>query len=154
VGKRAPGNSASIPKANASALAGALARADESKVDLLKGPEMLNGEELGAALGLSRATVDNRRVAGKLLALELGSKRGFRFPKWQTELVLEKEGRSSLEAVLEQLAGVGPWSRYRFFVQRAPELEGRTPVEALRDGDAEAVVRAAESWAEGEQGGG
>jgi hypothetical protein len=154
VRKRALGNSASIPRANVTALAVGLARAEESKVELLKSPEMLNGEELGSALGLSRATVDNRRVAGKLLALELGSKRGFRFPRWQTELVLEKEGRSSFEAVLERLADVGPWSRYRFFVQQAPELEGGTPVEALRDGDVEAVLRAAESWAEGEQGGG
>jgi hypothetical protein len=84
-------NSASIPIANADALAVALARAKESKVALLQSPDMLNGEELGAELGLSRATVDDRRVAGKLLALELGSKRGFRFPRWQGELVLEPE---------------------------------------------------------------
>jgi hypothetical protein len=98
--------------------------------------------------------VDNRRVAGKLLALELGSKRGFRFPRWQGELVQERETRLGFEAVLERLVGVGAWSRYRFFVRQAPQLDGRTPVEALRVGDAAAVLRAAESWAEGEQGGG
>jgi len=111
-------------------------------------------EQLAAELGLSRATVDNRRQEGKLLALEFGSKRGFRFPQWQRDLVEERDTRASFEAVLNGLAAVGPWSRYRFFVQSSPQLEGRTPVEALRAGEGEAVLRAAESWAQGEQGGG
>jgi hypothetical protein len=143
-----------MPASTVDALALAFARAEDTKVELLKSPDMLNGEELGAELGLSRATVDNRRVAGKLLALEFGAKRGYRFPRWQRELVQEREIRGAFEAALERLAGVGPWSRYRFFVQQAPELDGLTPVEALRAGDGAAVLRAAESWAQGEQGGG
>jgi hypothetical protein len=86
-------------------------------------------------------------------ALEFGSKRGFRFPQWQRDLVEEPDIRASFEAVLNRLAAVGPWSRYRFFVQSSPELDGRTPVEALRAGGGEAVLHAAESWAHGEQGG-
>jgi len=139
---------------NAAALAQASDRAEERKVELLKRADMLNGEQLAAELGLSRATVDNRRQEGKLLALEFGSKRGFRFPQWQGDLVEEPDIRASFEAVLNRLAGVGPWSRYRFFVQSAPELDGRTPVEALRAGQGEAVLHAAESWARGDQGGG
>ena len=107
-----------------------------------------------AELGLSRATVDNRRQEGKLLALEFGSKRGFRFPQWQRDLVEERDVRASFEAVLNRLAQVGPWSRYRFFVQSSPELDGRTPVEALRAGEGAAVLHAAETWAQAEQGGG
>jgi hypothetical protein len=151
--KRGPASGPSMPSANVDALGIAFARAEESRVELMKSPDMLSGGELGAELGLSRATVDNRRVAGKLLALEFGAKRGFRFPRWQRELVLQGEIRSSFEAVLERLADVGPWSRYRFFLRSAPELDGRTPVEELRAGHADAVLRAAESWAEGEQGG-
>jgi hypothetical protein len=139
---------------NAAALAQAFDRAEERKVELLKRADMLNGEQLAAELGLSRATVDNRRQEGKLLALEFGSKRGFRFPQWQRDLVEEPDIRASFEAVLNRLAPVGPWSRYRFFVQSAPELDGRTPVEALRAGQGEAVLHAAESWARGDQGGG
>jgi hypothetical protein len=152
VRKRGPAGSP-MPRANVEALATAFARAEESKVELMKSPDMLNGEELAAALGLSRATVDNRRVAGKLLALEFGAKRGFRFPRWQRELMLEPKIRSGFESVLKQLAAAGSWSRYRFFLRSAPELDGRTPVEALRAGDADAVLRAAESWTEGDQGG-
>jgi biotin operon repressor len=139
---------------NAAALARAFDRAEESKVELLQRADMLNGEQLAAELGLSRATVDNRRQEGKLLALEFGSKRGFRFPQWQRDLVEERDTRASFEAVLHRLAAVGPWSRYRFFVQSSPRLAGRTPVEALRAGEGEAVLQAAESWAQGEQGGG
>jgi biotin operon repressor len=143
-----------MPPANVDALATAYARAEESKVELLKRADMLNGEQLAAELGLSRATVDTRRQEGKLLALEFGSKRGFRFPQWQRDLVEERDIRESFEAVLNRLAPVGPWSRYRFFVQNSPELGGRTPIEALRAGEGEAVLHAAESWVAGEQGGG
>jgi biotin operon repressor len=142
------------PGKSAAALTRAFDRAEESKVELLQRADMLNGEQLATELGLSRATVDNRRQEGKLLALEFGSKRGFRFPQWQRDLVEERDTRASFEAVLHRLAEVGPWSRYRFFVQSSPRLEGRTPVEALRAGEGEAVLQAAESWAQGEQGGG
>lgn len=142
------------PGKNAGTLAQAFDRAEERKVELLKRADMLNGEQLAAELGLSRATVDNRRQEGKLLALEFGSKRGFRFPQWQRDLVEERDVRANFEAVLNRLALVGPWSRYRFFVQVSPALGGRTPAEALRAGEGEAVLHAAQSWAEGEQGGG
>lgn len=145
---------ARVPAKDASALARAFDRAEESKVELLKRADMLNGEQLAAELGLSRATVDNRRQEGKLLALEFGSKRGFRFPLWQRDLLEERDIRASFEAVLHRLAAVGPWSRYRFFVRNSPELDGRTPVEALRTGEGEAVLYAAESWVQGDQGGG
>jgi hypothetical protein len=136
------------------ALAQAFNRAEDRKVELLKRADMLNGEQLAVELGLSRATVDNRRQEGKLLALEFGAKRGFRFPQWQRDLVEERDVRANFEAVLNRLAPMEPWSRYRFFVQSSPELGGRTPVEALRAGEGEAVLRAAETWAQGEQGGG
>jgi biotin operon repressor len=145
---------APVPGKNEAALAQAFDRAEERKVNLLQRADMLNGEQLAAELGLSRATVDNRRQEGKLLALEFGAKRGFRFPQWQRDLLEEPDIRASFEAVLNRLAPAEPWSRYRFFVQSSPELDGRTPVEALRAGEGEAVLRAAESWTQGDQGGG
>jgi hypothetical protein len=145
---------APMPANNAAALEQAFAHAEESKLELLQRPDMLNGEQLAMQLGLSRATVDTRRQEGKLLALEFGSKRGFRFPLWQRELVEEREIRAVFEAVLKRLAAVGPWSRYRFLTQDAPELDGQTPIDALRAGEGEAVLRAAERWVHGAQGGG
>jgi len=138
---------------NVAALERAFARAEVSKAELLNSPDMLNGEDLGRALGLSRTTIDNRRVEGKLLALEFPTKRGFRYPRWQRELVEERQTREQFEAVLERLRTVGDWSRYRFFMQNAPALNGRTPLEALRAGATDEVIAEAETWARGEQGG-
>lgn len=135
------------------ALERAFERAEVSKAELLQSPEMLSGEDLGKELGLSRTTIDNRRVEGKLLALEFGSKRGFRYPRWQRELLEERSTREQFETVLEHLKSVGAWSRYRFFTQSAPVLHGKTPLEALRAGAADRVLAAADTWARGEQGG-
>jgi hypothetical protein len=135
------------------ALERAFARAELSKTELLLSDEMLSGEALGQLLGLSRATIDNRRVEGKLLALEFGAKRGFRYPRWQCELFDERDTRAHFEAVLAVLKPVGAWSRYRFFTQGVPALAGRTPLEALKAGEGDRVVAAATTWARGEQGG-
>ena len=136
------------------ALEGAFARAEQSKIEMLKRPDMVNGEDLATQLGLSRTTVDNRRVAGQLLALEFGSRRGFRFPLWQRELVLDGRVRTTFEGALSRLASVAPWSRYRFFTQGVPALGGKSPVQALLAGEGDRVLHAAESWAAAEQGGG
>lgn len=138
---------------NMAALERAFARAEVSKAELLNSPEMLNGEDLGLELGLSRTTIDNRRLEGKLLALEFGTKRGFRYPRWQRELLEESRTREQFEAVLERLKSVGAWSRYRFFMQSAPALGGKTPLEALQAGATDDLIAAAETWGRGEQGG-
>ena len=109
---------------------------------------------MGERLGLTRATVDNRRTEGRLLALDFGTKRGFRYPAWQGDLVQDAGARATFERVLRSLREEGAWSRYRFLTQAAPALGGVSPTEALRTGRGEEVLRAAEIWAAGEQGGG
>ena len=43
-----------------------------------------------------------------LVLLEFGSRRGFRFPLWQRELVLDDNVRSTFESARSRLASVGP----------------------------------------------
>jgi len=148
-----PGADIDVPAANRAALERAFARAQANNVEILKRGDMLRGEEIGERLNLTRAAIDQRRVAGRLLALELGTKRGVRYPEWQCDLVDDAVGRAAFESVLAALAKTGLWSRYRFFVQPAPALGGRTPIEALKAGEGDAVRRAAETWVAGEQGG-
>lgn len=143
-----------IAAENEDALERAEARATATKVELLRRPDMLTGAQLAERLGLTRATVDKRRIEGKLLALDFGTKRGFRYPAWQSDLVQDTDARASFERVLGSLAEEGAWSRYRFFTQVAPALGGLSPIEALRAGRREEVLRAAQIWASGEQGGG
>ena len=131
-------------------LEAAFQRGDERKAALLREPTMLTGEAAAARLGVSRETINKRAQQGKLLALEF-AKRGKRYPDWQFE---DRLVGPPVERVLAALMYLPPWERYRFFTQRLPGTAGRTPIEALRLGEVEAVRRAAETWAEGEQGGG
>jgi hypothetical protein len=137
----------------AAALERAFLRADESRSEIARRSDMLTGETLAERLGLSRATVDNRRTTGKLLALDVGTKRGVRYPDWQCELVKDAIARSAYERVLGVLGASSAWSKYRFFLHAAPELGGRTPLEALRAGDLESVLDAGRTWAQADQGG-
>jgi hypothetical protein len=142
-----------LPAANQAALERAFARAQSAKAELLSRADMLTGEQLAKRLHLTRATVDNRRRTGKLLALELGAKRGLRYPDWQRELLQDTASRAAYERTLQALGGAGSWSRYRFFTQAQPALGGQTPIHALQTRNSEAVLRAAATWASGEQGG-
>jgi hypothetical protein len=143
-----------IPAENQQALNRAQARAAVAKMDLLKRADMLTGAQLAERLGLTRATVDKRRTERRLLALDFGTKRGFRYPAWQGDLVQDADARATFEQVLHLLGAEGNWSQYRFLTQVAPVLGGINPTDALRAGRRDEVLRAAESWAAGAQGGG
>ncbi len=132
------------------ALETAFRRGDERKAALLREPTMLTGEAAAARLGVSRETINKRAQQGRLLALEF-AKRGKRYPDWQFE---DRLVGPPVESVLAALASLEPWERYRFFTRRLPGTKGRTPIEAMRQGEIEAVRRAAETWAASEQGGG
>ncbi len=107
----------------------------------------LGGEEVGALLHISRQAVDKRRATGKLLAVEIG-RRGYLYPAWQ----FTDEGGvlAGLEDVLPLLAEEPPFARLRFFLSGNRRLRGERPLDRLRRGELEPVLRAARMF--GEQG--
>jgi hypothetical protein len=111
----------------------------DARADILRQPGMLTGDELAKRLGVSRATVALRRVAGRLLALESGSKRGFRYPAWQAHFLFETRQARLFEDVLVRLRPRGPWATYDFFIRASQALDGRTPLEVLAAGDLGAI---------------
>ena len=113
--------------------------------EILERPEMLNAETFGARLGLSRVAVNDRRQKREVLGLE-GAKRGVKYPEWQ----IGEDGKpfAALPSLFERL-GDSPWAVYRFLTQPHGELEGRTALEVLRQGDAHAVLDTAEGVARG-----
>jgi hypothetical protein len=112
--------------------------------EILARPEMQSAAALAARLGVTRETVNQRRRAGTLLALE-GAKRGWRYPDWQ----LGEDGRP-LRGLAEIMRALGePWTAYRFLVSPHGALGGETGLEALRRGRATEVVAAAQAMAEG-----
>jgi hypothetical protein len=105
-----------------------------SPAEALQHADMLTGEALAQRLGVSRATVALRRTAGRLLALESGAKRGFRYPAWQVPCLRDPGIRGAFEEALRVLAPRGPWVTYRFFTEPSAPDRG-TPLQRLDAGD-------------------
>lgn len=95
-------------------------------------------------LGITPQAVDKRRRAGKLLALPVG--RAYLYPVWQ----FDERGRGGVLAGLEGvLSGMGiedAWMRASFFLRQNGRLGDKRPLDALRDGETEAVERAARAY--------
>ncbi|SOC20409.1 helix-turn-helix domain-containing protein [Thalassospira xiamenensis] len=108
--------------------------------EIFAGEEMKTSEEFAALLGVSVATVHNRRRRGELIGLK-GAVKGYRFPIWQ----LNKDGKPY--AILDELHDRlgGSWSVYRLLTQHHGELDGVTGLEALQKGQDAQVVDLAET---------
>lgn len=108
----------------------------------------LNVDAVAKRLRMSRQGVDKRRKAGRLLAVELG-RRGYAYPAWQ---LAERGILPGLEDILVLLSekAMPSWDVLAFFLNKTDRLEGNSPLEALRKGDLDEVVRAASAY--GEQG--
>jgi hypothetical protein len=104
----------------------------------------LTAQQAAAHLRLTRQAVDKRRRAGRLLALAAG-RRGYVYPAWQ----FGPDGMlRGFEDALGELSVTDPWARAAFFLSGDPRLDGTTPLEALRSGDAAGVRRAARGHGE------
>ena len=109
--------------------------------------DMLNGMgQIAALIGISRQAVDKRRSQNQLIGLTQG-KRGYAYPAFQFEAGKTLDG---LKEILDALSAHDPWMQSIFFANGNDRLDGRTPLDALRQGLIEAVVRTAEAY--GEQG--
>ena len=64
------------------ALIGARRRGAARVAEIMKSPDMLNARAFGPLIGASHETINQKRRAGEVLALE-GATRGLRYPKWQ-----------------------------------------------------------------------
>jgi biotin operon repressor len=107
---------------------------------------ILSAEQVSELIGISRQAVDRRRSQNQLIGLTQG-KRGYAYPAFQFENGKTLDG---LKEVLDALSGHDPWMQSIFFANGNDRLNGRIPLDALRQGKTEAVVRAAEAY--GEQG--
>ena len=117
-----------------------LARSFKRRRELLGGS--LSASQVAALLGTTRQTPHDRVKGGTLLAvLDRGA---WRFPAWQ----FDPEGPDGVvEGLGEVLRALhaSPLAKASWFVRPNPYLEGRTPLEALREGQVEAVRSAAET---------
>lgn len=105
------------------ALAEARDRGAARAADVLAGPDMLSAEDFARLIGVTREAVRQKLKRREVLGLQ-GAKRGVRYPAWQ----LTDEGR--ILTGLRELYGFfgdSAWAVFRFLVEPAAALGGRTP---------------------------
>jgi hypothetical protein len=128
-------------------LAQARLRGIEARTRLLSaGGGTLGVQEVAAHLNLSRQAVYKRYRAGRLLAVDCG-RHGVAFPAWQ---FVSGGVLPGIEEVLATLCDLDGWTRLAFFLGENVATGGKTPLEALRRGGLQDVLRAAQLH--GEQG--
>ena len=132
-----------ITESSGDPLAKAKARGWQMRRDLLNSEgESLTAAQVEKILGVTRQTVDNRRKSRKLIAVSTG-RHGYSYPSWQ----FEEHVFSALEPVLSALPEfVADWAFMTFFLNGNAALGGRRPLDELRKGNVDAVLRAAEVY--------
>lgn len=118
--------------------AAAIARGVEAREALVrKAGGLLSAAEVARMLGITRQAVDKRRGGGKLLAVKVGG--DWRYPAAQ----FGPGGvtPAGLEEVIAGMADSGPWVTLDFLLAEDTVLEGRTPLQTLRDGDLDIIRR-------------
>lgn len=99
-----------------------------------------SASEVAVLLGTSRQTPHDRVRADRLLGiLDRGH---LRFPRWQFDAEHPDGVVAGLTEVLAALRA-GPLARVSWFARPNPYLDGRTPADALKQGERERVVDAA-----------
>lgn len=118
-------------------LASLMARNVEHREALLRSAGgALSAEEAGRVLGITRQAVDKRRRANTLLAFREGS--DWRYPACQFD---QGDVIPGLPDVVRGLAVGGPWATLDFLLSPDTALAGKSPLQALRQGARERVMR-------------
>ena len=108
-----------------------------------------SSEDVARLLQVSKTAVLKRLAAGRLLAWREERLQAARFPRWQ----FDEHGHvlAGLEKVLEVLnqdERLDAWGKILFFLQEKPSLDGRRPLDLLREGKLKEVRLAAQAYAE------
>jgi len=128
--------------AEPSPLLPALLRGVKQRRDLLSAEGgSLSGEALARVLGITRQGVDKQRRRGQLLAVRDGA--SWQYPAWQ---IVDGTALPGLKPVLGALREQSPWTILAFLLSRNARLEERRPLDLLRQGEVEPVLRAARAF--------
>lgn len=118
-------------------LRGAIAKCELLEMD----GGVLSPSRVAGLLQISRQAVGQRRVAGKLLAIE--GPRGYLYPAWQFDGDRMLRG---IEEIFDRLKDEDSWPKLIFFVRTNDAASGKRPLDLLRQGKLDAVKRAAELY--------
>jgi hypothetical protein len=107
---------------------------------------LLDTKGVAEQLGVTPQAIHKQQKEAKLLAVPLGNR--LQFPAFQFDESGAPMG--GLSAVVRSLAqrSISPWAQLRFLAGHSARLGNRTPIEALRAGELDRVLRAAEAFGE------
>lgn len=113
-------------------------------LDFTGHPSLIPEAEFCGAAGFSSKGLERALFAKRVFAVEKGGQPCF------PDFYLDKRyGRRQLQAVCKLLGDLPGGSKLQFFTTPKGSLNGRTPLDALADGDFALVRRTAEGFAEG-----
>lgn len=115
-----------------------------SRADAVRAGRLIQGKELADRLNLVRQSISAALKSNRLFAFKLEHGRLY-YPAFFAD---EQYDRSALEAVSKVLGNLPAGSKWDFFMHARPSLQGMTPLEALKNGQLDAVRRAAQAFAE------
>lgn len=106
----------------------------------------ISAEEAGRVLGISKTAVLERFKKGQLLGWRETRQGAVRLPVWQFANDSPLNGLPEALAILAKAPGIDDWGRVFFFLNRRNSLNGKRPLDLLRQGKVSAVKRLA--WAD------
>jgi hypothetical protein len=134
---------------NEDKMAKALARGAlmREKMSMAEGGS-ISAESAARHLGITKRSVLDMYHAGKLLAWRTEKRGAFRFPTWQFQ---EDRRLPGLEEVLTKLNAaeiLDDWGKIGFFLESRESEGGKRPLDLLREGKLETVLKAADAYIE------
>lgn len=109
----------------------------------------LSSEEVARMLEISKTAVLKRLASGHLLAWQEERLQARRFPRWQFNTHGQVwRGLEEALAILNRDARLDVWGKMLFFLQKKPSLDGRQPLDLLRNGKLKEIRLAAEAYVE------
>lgn len=112
-------------------------------LDIVEGL-LISVGQLAMLLGLSEQAIDGARVAGRIFGFETSEGR-HEYPAFYADAGMP---RQDLEDVTLALGEVPPSGKWQFFTTPKMSLDGRSPLQALVEGDLQAVMRSAAGFVE------
>ena len=133
-----------------SAIAAAMVRGAVARRNLEEeeGGSVSAEEARGFLGGITKQAVLDRYSKGRLLGWRGTRQNAVRFPVWQFTPNGILPGLYEVIAILRRSPSLDDWGMILFFLNRRDSLRGGRPLDALRQGDIEAVKSAAEGYLE------
>jgi|ERR1041385_1450061 hypothetical protein len=107
----------------------------------------MSAEETARYLGITKQSVLNLYHAQKLLGWRTEKQGAVRLPVWQFSERARLPGLDKVLAKLNESGVLDEWGKVGFFLQSQGLLGDRRPLDLLREGAVEKVIRAAENFA-------